>query len=199
MSGEDQVSRPAGDGECGDEHGGETTDRREFLSKTSTIAMAGGLAAGYGAFGAMGVKFLYPADKPNVALRFVAIVNDFKVGESREFTTPSGAKVVIARHGEEPDAKSFIALSSVCPHLGCQVHWEEKNSRFFCPCHNGAFDREGVATEGPPALAKQSLKKFPVQVVNGLLFIEAPMSTVRTKLARLDIDSIQAQPPTREA
>ncbi len=195
MSGEDQVSRSAGDGETGDE----TSDRRDFLSKTSTVAMAGGLLAGYGAFGAMAVRYLYPADKPNVALRFVATVGDFKVGESREFTTPSGAKVVIARHGEEPESDSFIALSSVCPHLGCQVHWEEKNDRFFCPCHNGAFDREGVATEGPPAMAKQSLKKFPVQVINGLLFIEAPMTSVATKVAQLDAKSIQAQPPTREA
>jgi Rieske Fe-S protein len=83
--------------------------------------------------------------------------------------------------------------------LGCQVHWEEKNDRFFCPCHNGAFDRTGVATEGPPALAKQTLKEFKLQVVNGLLFIEAPMTKVDTGLAQADAKSKHTHLPTREA
>lgn len=191
MSGEDHVSQPSRDREG--------TDRRDFLSKTSTVAMVGGLATSYGAFGAMAVRFLYPADELEVALRYVATMDEFKVGQSREFTTPSGATVVIARHAEEAVAESFVALSSVCPHLGCQVHWEEKNNRFFCPCHNGAFDRQGVATEGPPALAKQMLKRFPLKVVNGLLFIEAPMTTVGKAVAQADATSGQAQPPTREA
>ena len=54
---------------------GEPTDRRDFLSRTSTVAMAGGLVAGYGAFGAMAVRFLYPVDKPDVALRYVATLD----------------------------------------------------------------------------------------------------------------------------
>ena len=191
MSGEDQVPHPASEGE--------STDRREFLSRTSTFAMAGGLTAGYGAFGVMAVQFLYPAKAPNSALRFVATLDEFKVGEAREYTAPSGTTIVIARHGEAAEASSFVALSSVCPHLGCQVHWEETNDRFFCPCHNGAFDQQGVATEGPPALAKQNLSKFPLEVINGLLFIKAPMTTVGQSVAHLGTKSKQAQPPTREA
>ncbi len=84
-----------------------TTDRRVFLAKTSSLAMAGGLVAGYGAFGAMAIRFLYPTQDAEVALRFVATVNEFKVGESREFTTPSGATVVIARHGASMMAPDY--------------------------------------------------------------------------------------------
>ena len=75
-------------------------------------------------------------------------------------------------------ADAFVALSSICPHLGCQVHWEPQNDRFFCPCHNGAFDASGKPTEGPPATAGQELTRFPLQVMNGLLFIQVPMQSV---------------------
>lgn len=178
---------------------GATTDRRDFLATASNLAMAGGLIAGYGAFGAMALRFLYPVDQHNMALRFVAPVNQFPVGHAQEFTTPSGATVVIARHADDDQPESFIALSSVCPHLGCQVHWELQNNRFFCPCHNGVFDREGVATEGPPALAKQSLKRYRLEVVNGLLFIEAPLVSVGRTVAQQDAAAAAAPARTREA
>jgi Rieske Fe-S protein len=55
------------------------------------------------------------------------------------------------------------------------VHWEAQNDRFFCPCHNGAFDRQGNATAGPPAAAGQALLRFPLRLENGLLFIEVPI------------------------
>lgn len=140
--------------------------------------MVGGLLAGYGSMIAIALRFLYPSREKNVAWRFVATLHQFKNGDSIDYTAPSGATVVIARNGEEPEAGSFVALSNVCPHLGCHVHWEEQNNRFFCPCHNGVFDPLGVAIEGPPAMAHQHLKQFPIKVVNGLLFVEAPLSTV---------------------
>ena len=52
--------------------------------------------------------------------------------------------------------------------------------RFFCPCHNGAFDPQGRATEGPPAAAEQSLTRFPLKVENGLLYIQVPLDAVST-------------------
>ena len=84
------------------------------------------------------------------------------------------SKIVVARQKEGDSVDCFAALSSVCPHLGCAVHWEQQNKRFFCPCHNGAFDASGKATEGPPAAASQSLKEYPLKVENGLLFIAVP-------------------------
>jgi cytochrome b6-f complex iron-sulfur subunit len=92
------------------------------------------------------------------------------------YIAPNGAHVVIARQGAGESADDFVALSSVCPHLGCQVHWEPQHDRFFCPCHNGAFDPQGQATEGPPAKAGQSLNRFPLQVEHRLLYILVPMS-----------------------
>jgi len=136
------------------------------------------LAASYGTLGVMAGRFLYPSGDSNVGWRFVARVAELQHGESIEYIAPSGAKVIVARQGDGDNAEDFIALSSVCPHLGCQVHWEPQNDRFFCPCHNGAFDPQGQATEGPPAKARQQLIRFPLKVEDGLLFIEAPLESI---------------------
>lgn len=140
--------------------------------------MFGGLAAGYGLFAAYAGRFLYPARRSEATWHFVATLEQLKLGIAMPFETPVGAKVVIARQREGDTADSFIALSSVCPHLGCAVHWEAQNERFFCPCHNGAFDASGKATQGPPAQANQELSQFPLKVENGLLYIEVPTESV---------------------
>ena len=173
-------------------------DRRKFLSITTTV-MAGGLTASYGVLGAMGVRFLFPSGQGDVAWQFVAVVDEFPPGTSIEFTTPTGATAVVARRektadteesiaapdGEKSDneqvrVEEFIALSSVCPHLGCRVHWEPQNQRFFCPCHNGAFNVQGDPIAGPPAAAGQQLKRFPLMIDDGLLMIEVPLESVNT-------------------
>lgn len=104
----------------------------------------------------------------------VAPVNEIHDGQALNFETPSGSMVVIARNGRWGEVSDFIALSSVCPHLGCQVHWESHNNRFFCPCHNGVFDPQGIAVEGPPAKEGQTLPRFSLKVEKGLLYIEVP-------------------------
>ncbi|HJR58693.1 MAG TPA: Rieske (2Fe-2S) protein [Vicinamibacterales bacterium] len=49
------------------------------------------------------------------------------------------------------DGKRTVhALSATCTHLGCQVRWDAKGSKFRCPCHGGVFDAQGNVVEGPP-------------------------------------------------
>jgi Rieske Fe-S protein len=153
-------------------------DRRKFLTAASHTAMAGGLVAGYGTFFAFAGRFLYPAREPDKAWMFAAEVAQIPVGTSRGFRLPSGASVVIARQGESPTVESFLALSSTCPHLGCQVHWEQVNNRFFCPCHNGVFSPDGTGIGGPPGDAGQSLPSYPLKVEDGLLFIEVDQEEI---------------------
>jgi cytochrome b6-f complex iron-sulfur subunit len=150
-------------------------ERRTFLTGASTAAMAGGLVAGYGAFGAMAVRYLYPAGETKKSWLFVATVDRLRNGDSLVFRAPSGATVAVARQGESGALDDFIALSSTCPHLGCQVHWEAANNRFFCPCHNGTFDRSGKGTGGPPGEAGQSLARYPLRLEGNRLFIEVPI------------------------
>ncbi len=150
-------------------------DRRLFLSLASTATMAGGLLAGYGMLGCMAGRFLYSGAPRKLAWLFVAEAGKVKVGDALRFQTPAGQTVTITRRSHAGTADDFLALSSTCPHLGCQVHWEPQNNRFFCPCHNGAFDTSGKATEGPPAEASQSLPQYPVKIESGMIFIQAPV------------------------
>ncbi len=156
-------------------------DRRRFFSVTSTLAMATGLAGGYGTFFAMAGRYFFPSSS-NRAWMFVAAAEGIEPGGSVPFESPTGVRVAITRHSDieeaSPTGESFLALSSVCPHLGCRVHWEAHNDRFFCPCHNGVFDPSGKATGGPPAADGQDLPRYPLKVVDGALYIEMPFRSV---------------------
>lgn len=149
-------------------------DRRTVLTGASGLAMAAGLIAGYGAFGAAAAQYLYPSEPAKKRWLFVVESARMKSGDSMVFRAPDGASVAIARQAESGNVTDFLALSSVCPHLGCQVHWEGAANRFFCPCHNGTFDPSGRATGGPPGEAGQSLLRYPLKLENGLLFVEVP-------------------------
>ena len=159
----------------------EQSERRQFLSVTSTIAMACGLAGGYGTFFAMAGRYFFPSGD-NKAWMFVSATAGIAPGESVQFKSPAGVGVMITRRDDieekEITKASFLALSSTCPHLGCRVHWEAHNNRFFCPCHNGVFDPSGKATAGPPAKDGQDLPRYPLKVVDGALYIEMPYRSV---------------------
>ena len=60
-------------------------------------------------------------------------------------------------------------MSATCTHLGCQVRWETDKKQFFCPCHGGIFDREGIPRKGPP---KEPLHRYRHQVKAGVLEID---------------------------
>jgi len=168
--------------------------RRSFLSNSATVIMAGGLAGSYGTFFVMAGRFFYPSTD-NRHWIFVSDADSIAPGESLPFQSPDGVSVMITRRAEtsgetsaheEPGEQaltvdSFLALSSVCPHLGCRVHWESNNNRFFCPCHNGVFDVDGIATGGPPAAEGQDLPHYALQIVDGALYIEMPISSIGRK------------------
>lgn len=152
--------------------------RRGFLTGASTIAMTGGLVAGYGTFGSIALRYLVPMGEARTIWLFVTDVQRLRSGDSFIYKSPAGASVAIARTGTKGTIDDFLALSDVCPHLGCQVHWEPQNDRFFCPCHNGAFRRDGTAISGPPAEAKQSLSQYTLRLEGNLLFIEVPAASL---------------------
>ena len=137
-----------------------------------------GLIAGYGTFAAFMGRFLFPGRQRKTAWQFVAQLESVSVGDSLSYSSPAGQQVVISRTGNQGTAEDFIALSSVCPHLGCQVHWERQNNRFFCPCHSGAFDPEGNPIAGPVKDANQSLARYPLKVENELLYIQADLESL---------------------
>lgn len=155
-------------------------DRRGVLARASAYAMGAGLVTSYGCFAAMAGRYLYPARPAPKAWMYVAEVAGFGVGSSLTYTAPDGATVAVARQKSAGNVDDFIALSSTCPHLGCKVHWEGQNQRFFCPCHNGVFDPSGAPVSGPPFEAGQSLPRFPLRIEGGLLYIEVGLEGLPT-------------------
>ena len=157
---------------------GPRSDRRGFLSGAVLVTMWGALAASLGGFVSVIARYLWPSGDSPTGWMYVAPVESIEANDSFVYKAPNGAFVNIARHGEGSTVDDFIALSSVCPHLGCQVHWESQHNRFFCPCHNGVFDPSGKGTAGPPGDAKQELPRYPLKVASGLLYIEVSTEPV---------------------
>jgi Rieske Fe-S protein len=61
------------------------------------------------------------------------------------------------------DDKKVEAFTTVCPHLGCSVNYEDKTRQFICPCHNAIYDLQGkkvndVAPRGMDALECRIVK-----------------------------------------
>jgi Rieske Fe-S protein len=73
------------------------------------------------------------------------VLND-KVDAWNRFRNVEVGTVWLRRTGDQ----SVLALSSICPHLGCAVDYRAANGDFFCPCHTSAFDLEGERTNHIP-------------------------------------------------
>jgi len=61
-----------------------------------------------------------------------------------------------------------IVYSNMCTHLSCRVTWQEDRSIYFCPCHDGRFNKEGQVEAGPPP---GPLHTFETKVEEGVLSI----------------------------
>jgi nitrite reductase/ring-hydroxylating ferredoxin subunit len=48
------------------------------------------------------------------------------------------------------------ALSAVCTHLGCLVHWNNAEKSRDCPCHGSRFDPSGRVLNGPAVTALEA-------------------------------------------
>ncbi|MDR6224485.1 ubiquinol-cytochrome c reductase iron-sulfur subunit [Desmospora profundinema] len=72
----------------------------------------------------------------------------------------------VTRNGED-----ILALSPICKHLGCTVTWEGggNQDRYYCPCHNGLYERDGVNVPGTPPNAP--LDRYAYRVEGGRLLL----------------------------
>jgi quinol---cytochrome c reductase iron-sulfur subunit, bacillus type len=141
--------------------------RRDFLS-LATWAIGGLIAAAYAI---PGVAYLIgPALQKAAAQNWISLGLKTKV----PIGTPTLFQATIQKqtgwivNQDEisvyvltEDGRDYIAMSNVCTHLGCRVRWVDDQGEFFCPCHNGIYDRQGNVISGPPP---RSLDRYQVQV-----------------------------------
>jgi len=140
-------------------------DRRGFLSRLLMMAGLGSVAAGVSA---MAARYLYPLKAVRLKRRiFLAPAADVPAGKGRPYRLPDGSTALVTDTGA-----GIVALSDVCPHLGCKVHYEATQGHFLCPCHGGVFEKDGTAIAGPPADEGKNLKRYAVTRVGENLFID---------------------------
>jgi cytochrome b6-f complex iron-sulfur subunit len=63
---------------------------------------------------------------------------------------------------------SYVALTSVCTHQGCDKDWTFASNTFTCTCHGSRFDPSGKVLQGP---AQQPLTAFVAVVAGSTLTI----------------------------
>lgn len=62
-----------------------------------------------------------------------------------EVITVGDEKIAVFRNEEgEP-----VAMSAVCPHLGCTVNWNSAEKSWDCPCHGARYSSEGEVINAP--------------------------------------------------
>jgi Rieske Fe-S protein len=152
--------------------------RRQFLDGLTALLMA--VLTLVVAFPAV-AYFLAPLRKRDgeagtgSPFQDVGAVADLPVGEWRllslEVVQADGWKKTRVRHSiwvrKGPDGTPAV-LSTLCPHLGCPVNWNEQQSQFLCPCHGGVFDPDGRQTSGPPP---RNLDPLEFEVRDGRLLV----------------------------
>lgn len=101
------------------------------------------------------------------ALVVKQLVKDYLTSRQNEklASLNPGDSAIVDAEGETfaawraPDGELF-AVSSVCTHVGCKVHWNSVETSWDCPCHGSRFRPDGSVIEGP-ALAPLKRKHAP--------------------------------------
>lgn len=130
--------------------------RRKVLAGLSLAA--GGLVASGIAVPIIGFV-LTPLlrQRPQRTWRDIGRLEDFEIGETVDvrYTPATGLPWVgfvaeSAAWVRRESETQLVALSAYCTHTGCPVRWHHGADLFLCPCHGGAFRRDGQVAAGPP-------------------------------------------------
>ena len=128
------------------------------------------------------VRFLFASvtrGRENGYLSWVPLgnVTNFPEGETRlatfrnPFVMPTDGKTVdTACWVRRVASDRFQVFAINCAHLGCPVRWFPQSGLFMCPCHGGAYYRDGSRASGPP---ERGLFEYPYKIENDVLTINA--------------------------
>ncbi len=64
---------------------------------------------------------------------------------------------------------SILALSTVCPHLGCAIDYDPQSDEYRCPCHRSSFGANGEKRSGP---SKRGMDPLPLTIEDGRIKIQ---------------------------
>lgn len=153
-------------------------DRRKFL-KVATCAIGGGVGIAVAA--PVLTLLADPVGKITVttpsAPLDLGLAEQFRAGEPprrvdviapvvKDAWTAARDVVLGAAWVRRTAPDKLVALSAVCPHLGCAVGWDAGAGNFLCPCHDSRFSVAGDRLTGP---SERGLDELPLKVVDGRL------------------------------
>ncbi|WP_297337533.1 Rieske 2Fe-2S domain-containing protein [Algoriphagus sp.] len=131
-----------------------TESRRKFLEKTGTSLILATFGAAFftSCSSTDDADPASPTPSGNSSSGITISGNTISIDLSvqTELTSPGNwllienAKTLVANVNG-----SFVALTSVCTHSGCDRNWTFGNSRFTCTCHGSVFDPSGQVLQGP--------------------------------------------------
>ena len=104
----------------------------------------------------------YLKENVNVAKQYLDYVSPGEIGSAEEIRPGHGAilRQGLAKLAVYRDEQGALhALSAVCTHLGCIVHWNSLERTWDCPCHGSRFGVDGAVLNGP---AVSGLEKRPL-------------------------------------
>ena len=145
--------------------------RRVDVSSTPKWWLWGALFASALTLAAIAIIFAWPSGEPGNGVFQLGSVDDFSV---RSVTTVEEGEFHLVRL----DDGTFIALSSVDPHLGCTVPWRAnfvwgpdggQRGWFRNGCHGETYDITGRRVFGP---SPRDLDRYPVSVVSGRVTVD---------------------------
>jgi len=122
------------------------------------------ISAAFAGLAAMGIRFITPVKREINRKIFTVGLEELPLNATKRFKDLQGRDLMIVRTGE----REVKAISTVCTHLGCTVFWQKDRQEFFCPCHNGSFDKNGLVIAGPPPAP---LDLYPVEIEGDNVFV----------------------------
>ncbi|MGB6866955.1 MAG: ubiquinol-cytochrome c reductase iron-sulfur subunit [Candidatus Aminicenantaceae bacterium] len=115
--------------------------RRKFLNSF----LAGGTVVFLSSFLYPIIIFLFPPERePDQIILKYANYNDMSPYTARMFAWGNKPGILVKK------ASDYHAFIAVCTHLDCTVSFLAERRMFYCACHKGWFDEDGVNVAGPP-------------------------------------------------
>ncbi len=92
------------------------------------------------------VKFVFPpVREPDQVLLPFADYKDMAPNSVKSFAWGSKPGLI-----KKTDDGAYLAFVAVCTHLDCNVVYLPDQRKFFCACHEGWYDENGMNIGGPP-------------------------------------------------
>jgi menaquinol-cytochrome c reductase iron-sulfur subunit len=108
--------------------------------------------------------------------RSLGPVETFPVGQMRQIVIQlpdepwgGGSLRQQAVYAWRPSEQEVVVYSRSCTDLGCPLTFDPGSQCFFCPCHGGIFDKDGLRIAGPPS---RPMYRFANRITNGEILID---------------------------